>query len=111
MVGGHNKRLWHGCDSLLTHCKAGVSTTSPNDFWVKKTLKICCFTLQLRSRSELQSIDVGVYFTSQKFVACLRFIAKVCGMVESHGKFRGVIRGHGKSLWHGEGMENIHRNV
>ena len=58
----------------------------------KKRLKICCYTLLLRSRSELKSLGVSVYFTSQKFVACLRSTAKLRGTVGVTAKLRGMVR-------------------
>ena len=39
------------------------------------------------------------YSTSQKYVACLRLTAKVCGMVEGHGKVRGKGGDYCKSAW------------
>ena len=103
IVLGHCKSLWRGWESQQNfvawfwHTVVALQSGCFHHFVnassrLDKTEQICCCKLLLRSRSELQSLGVSVYFTSQKFVACLRFTAKVCGMVRGHGKYRGVVR-------------------
>ena len=51
---------------------------------------------------------MGVYFTSQKFVACLGFTAKVYGTVEGHSKVRGMVRVTAKNRGMVSVTENVH---
>ena len=82
---------------------------------LKRLKEICCCTLQLRSRSEVQSFHMGLYSTSIDLGFCswfsilvyaqwfcsrlgrtLRVTEKV--LLRVSAKVRGIVRGHGKSL-------------
>ena len=41
----------------------------------------------------------------------VRVMAKNSGVVRVMAKVRGIVLAHGKSSWHSEGMENLHRKV
>ena len=58
----------------------------------------------------------GVSTTSQmtsgfKGYKWLGVMAKNRGVVRVMAKVRGIVLAHGKSSWHSEGMENLHRKV